>query len=216
MKRNICLAVATLGSLLALSCTAGDSPTDAAYPSHMASLAIAPVFAGGSNSTTVGEISRIRLTVLQASDGSVIETRVVEVDPTANEWTLEFTVPIPSDPNVLVTFELISVVDGGEVVEWSGETAVTLTPGDSDVQSVEVYQGGLDGLAVTSIDVEHPGALLEGTSVQLHAALETSRADATPVVRWTSGDPTIATVDASGFLQALLPGTVTITAAAGP
>ncbi len=216
MKRSIYVAVATLGSLLGLSCTGGDSPTDAAYPSNMASLAIAPVFAGGSNSTTVGEISRIRITVLQASDGSVIETRVVEVDPTASEWTLEFTVPIPSDPSVLVTFELISVVDGGEVVEWSGETAVTLTPGGSDVQTVEVYQGGLDVLTVTSIDVEDPGALQEGTGVQLHAIVETSRADASPVVRWTSGDPTIATVDASGFLEALLPCTVTITAAAGP
>ncbi|MEK9506460.1 putative Ig domain-containing protein [Gaopeijia maritima] len=70
--------------------------------------------------------------------------------------------------------------------------------------------------AVSSVSVSPGTATLDlGTTLQLAAAVRNGRDEPmTTAVSWSSSDPTVATVDASGLVRALNPGSVTVTARA--
>ena len=211
------LAPALALAVLVLSCTEGRSPIDP-DDARMALVAVGATFPANTLASQAGEISRIRVTVLSFPDRTVLDVLVFEVDPDASEWVLDVEIPIGggNEQRVLL-LELISVVDGVETVEWSGETA-PFTPTFGVVPDevvVEVVRGPLDNLAVTSVSISDVEPLLEGGTAQLDVQVQTSRPDASPTVIWLSLDPEVASVDASGLLQALLPGTARITSNAG-
>lgn len=70
--------------------------------------------------------------------------------------------------------------------------------------------------AVAAVSVSPGTAILDlGTTLQLAAAVRNGRDEpVTTAVVWSSSDPTVATVDASGLVRALNPGSVTVTARA--
>ena len=215
MKSTRLLAVlAIVVTSLVLSCVDGASPTGQSTPATalVGLNAIFPVESAGSQ---IVDITQIRLTALQASDQAVLEVVVLDVDPAANEWILELELEVPlDDPRILVMAELISSTGG---VEWTGIAGpITLNPGQAvNVGQLGIVRGPADNLAVTSVSIAHPGALLEGTGIQLTAEVETDQAGAQPVLRWASADPAIATVTSEGFLQALLPGNARVSTVAG-
>ena len=217
MKRTLA-AACLLASVLILSCTDSGSPSRIDSGMGTISMAVSPVFPTGAESSDVADISRIRITVLRLSDRAVVDLHVEDVDPGASQWTLGLDIPVPEgDARVVLVIELISVTDGRETVEWSGETApITLVPGQATAsQEVEVVRGPVGNLAVTSVSILDPGPLLEGTGAQLVADVQTDRAGAQPVLAWASSNAGVATVSESGFLTAILPGTTLGSAVAG-
>ncbi len=214
------LRFAQLGAtalILLLSCTTGDSPSGF-EGAGITRLSLSVAYPTEVSPASSADISRIRVTVRRASDRTVLDVIVTEVEPTASEWTLDLELTVlDGDPTVILLIELISVENGVETVEWSGETGpIGLAPGQTSViQNVEVVQGPPGNLAVTSVTIGHPGALVEGMTVQLQAAVETDQPGAQTRLLWESSDATRARVSADGFLETLLPGTVQIRAMAG-
>ncbi|SHJ83212.1 Ig-like domain-containing protein, partial [Pseudozobellia thermophila] len=110
--------------------------------------------------------------------------------------------------------ESVATVDGSGLVTAlvPGTATVTATTNDgsftsSSIITVEAAPVPVTGIAVTP-DV---ATVTEGDILQLTAAVEPSDADDAGVI-WTSDDENIATVDGSGLVTALVPGTVTVTA----
>lgn len=66
---------------------------------------------------------------------------------------------------------------------------------------------------VTSISVEAPSTCVLGDSIQLNAVVMPNNATK-PDVKWSSSDPTVASVDATGLLKYLKEGKTTVTATA--
>ena len=209
------LAIA-VGALI-LSCTGGESPTRNHAPAA-ALVGLSAVFPPQVVDAEVAAVDRIRVSVLRFDNRAPLAFVVLDVDPSDNEWVVELEVDIPvDDPRVLVLVELISLTGAVEAVDWSGITdPLTLNPGRTvDVGQVTVFRGPPDNLAVTSLAIVQPGALLEGTDLQLTADVQTEPTGGHPVLQWASADPTIATVTPEGFLTALSPGTARISAVAG-
>jgi subtilisin-like proprotein convertase family protein len=97
-------------------------------------------------------------------------------------------------------------LDGGALNSWS----MTITP---RIASCQAFAQAVTGVAITSTGTT---ALKVGQVVSLAATgtfANSTRADISNQVQWSSSDPTKATVDATGKVTALSPGaTVTITA----
>ncbi len=114
------------------------------------------------------------------------------------------------DPAAGWTFEVASGInDSGQIVGYGahagGIHAFRLTPAAPRT---------LTGVSVTPANP----TVANGSTQQFTATgtySDGSTADLTGTVTWTSSDPTVATVDASGLLTAVAPGTVTVTATSG-
>jgi uncharacterized protein YjdB len=210
-------------SLLLLSCTDGQSPSDLYVgPTAMLALALAP----GSANLTQGDplpINRIRVTVLRVPDNSVVTVYEEDVTPSAEFWDLAVEIPLPDSGilRVRLRIELINVtIIGGqevETVEFSALTdGIDLIVGQTPaLTTVTVERGPADNLAVTSLTILPAGPVIEGDDVQLEASVTTNDPSANPRLFWTSLDEALATVDDNGLVLALLPGEVEIVVTAG-
>lgn len=205
---------------LQLSCVDGSTPVDPGSGGLAASLAVVPVLPQAAQAAGSAPINLIRLTAF-AVPGDVQVAQVIRsVDPNADQWELEFDVPLSNEPGVhyVLEIELVNEQGGGQTVQWSGRTApLTLTPGVAyQVHQVGVTRGPLDNLSVTSLVVEGPATVPEQQDFTLKALVEVSQSGAQATVFWTSLDPTIATVQADGSGTTLRAGTARIQAQAGP
>lgn len=205
----------------ALSCVAIASCSDATSESTRgtASLSVVPVLASdGIVLQQTGPITRIRLTAKQTPGGTIIETETVAVPADAEEWRLDFGIPVPSGPDiqVLVTIELLSVEGGVETVQWSGVAGpFTLTPGPlGGPTQVPIVRGPLENVDVTGVNITTESPTVdEGRTVPL--AAQVSGGGTGTVVFWTSLDPEVATVNDQGVVTGLVPGSARIVATAG-
>ena len=162
-------------------------------------------------------INRIRLIARNEATDAIVDTMKVDVNPDQPSWTLAFQLPILSASlRVIISIELINVTNGIETVEWSGRTGpILLTPNGATAEDVPVYRGPLENLQITALRItSQPGGLLEGDSVRVSATVGTSGTTA-PQVFWSSGAATIFSVDASGMVRTLLPGSGWLYASAG-
>jgi hypothetical protein len=165
-------------------------------------------------------IERIRITVEEVPSGVRLGGTTQDVDPQADEWTLDFSVPVPEGSSVVVTLsvELISLSTGTELVEWSGRAGpLTLRVGtETEVQDIPLFKGPLANLGVTGIAIEEPVPLLrEGENARLTATANTTTPQDPPTIFWRSLNPGVATVTGTGLVQAILPGLAMIVATAG-
>lgn len=99
---------------------------------------------------------------------------------------------------------MLTTFKQGSVIVSATQSAVTGSI------TIQISQAALNAISVTG-----GASLVAGTSEQLSAKgtyTDTSIQDITSQVTWQSSDPTIATVGASGLLNSLKAGTVTITA----
>ena len=199
---------------LVYSCTDGWSPVDQSSTGR-AVVALSTVFPEGTTADQTADITRIRITVKRVSDDSIIAVCVTDVDPTLEVWIVDCEVEIPpDDPSVYLVTELISVSQGIETVEYSGITAGFSLTAQTAVQQVEVVQGPVANIFVTSVSLVDAGPVTEGDGLQLQAQVQMGQPGA-PTLLWESADPSIATVTQGGFLQAHLPGTARISVTAG-
>ena len=199
---------------LVYSCTDGSSPVDQSSTGR-AVVALSTVFPEGTTAEQTADITRIRITVKRVSDDSIIAVCVTDVDPTLEVWVVDCEVEIPpDDPSVYLVTELISVSQGIETVEYSGITAGFSLTAQTAVQQVEVVQGPVANIFVTSVSLVDAGPVTEGDGLQLQAQVQMGQPGA-PTLLWESADPSIATVTQGGFLQAHLPGTARISVTAG-
>lgn len=117
--------------------------------------------------------------------------------------------------------EDVALVDQRGLVKGVAEGSVTITATSEGVSGAATIRVG-GPILVDRIEIDpRAAAITEGTSVQLTA--RAFRCDASlancsiitnPQVDWTSSDPAVATVDATGRLTALSAGTAEITAGA--
>lgn len=209
------MAVAALVS--SLSCVDGGPVGEDGSFDRTAPVLLVPRYQQLSGvSAEAGAVDRIRLTARNGA-GTVLATTDVAVDPTASSWSLPFDIPVPAEgADVTVSIELIS----GGVVEWSGRLGpIRLSAGQQVAQprEVPVFRGPLDNLDVLTLGIRGaPASLGVGASAQLSAELTVRDGTPAPTVFWTTSDPAVATVSASGLVTALAAGTVTIGATAGP
>ncbi|MEX2526167.1 MAG: hypothetical protein WEA09_00900, partial [Gemmatimonadota bacterium] len=179
-------------------------------------LAFTPHYASAVNGEP-SPISRIRLTATGPGGSPVLVQLVREVDPEAQGWELGLEVPVQRDvPAVYVLVELLSVTEGEERVEWSGQAGpfTRSSAQDGNASQVPLYRGPPGNLSVESVTVSGgPLELREGESGSLTAEVEGGEG---VVVYWGSLDPDVAQVAADGSVTAILPGETRIVAEAGP
>ena len=204
------------------ACTDGIRLTDplADGMTRTVEFALATSFGPAATARVSGEISRARITVTNVDTGAVLDVLTVELDPNADEWSLdlEIEIELQKDFEVILLIELLSLVEGVEQVEWSGETpAIRVQPGSqpTEVQKVEMVRGPPANLGVRSVHIDGaPDALYVGDEGQLTTRVEGGGEGAT--VFFTSLDPTLAVVSPGGLVTALSPGDARIVAEAGP
>lgn len=73
-------------------------------------------------------------------------------------------------------------------------------------------QGPVGGTAVVTLDVTGPSTIEVGTSVQLSGTVMSTVGTVSQAINWSSSTPASASVSAFGWVTALAPGAVTITA----
>lgn len=220
MAKHGVRGAAALGLIaLAAGCVDGN-PVEPGHVSDAVVL-LAPVLAtGGDAFASDAPITRARLTARDAGSGTVYGSVLLELDPAADLWTLPLTLELPSGSQVrvVVTIELLAVVNGGLVVQWSGVTApLAVTPGAqaNEVHQVPIYRGPPENLSVTGVRLTGlPQSVLEGDGFTAGAIVSGGGGGTT--VYFSSLDPTVATVSAAGVVTTLKRGTARIVALAGP
>ena len=220
-RRLISLATFAVIALVSSCVDAEVSPT-AQTPIGTATFAVVPTFSGAvaSSAAQAGDITRIRVTARLQSTAEVLATFTQDVDPAANEWTLTVEIQVPaSGGQAVLTIELVSVAsDGGETVEFSGQTQpISLTTGGpTQAREVPVGRGTIENLGVTGLTIEPTGdTLVIGGSTSVSAATTPADASNSHRIFFSSLDPTIATVSDNGTVTAVLDGSARIVAAAG-
>ncbi|NCG33177.1 MAG: DUF11 domain-containing protein, partial [Proteobacteria bacterium] len=220
-RRLISLATFAVIALVSSCVDAEVSPT-AQTPIGTATFAVVPTFSGAvaSSAAQAGDITRIRVTARLQSTAEVLATFTQDVDPAANEWTLTVEIQVPaSGGQAVLTIELVSVAsDGGETVEFSGQTQpISLTTGaPTQAREVPVGRGTIENLGVTGLTIEPTGdTLVIGGSTSVSAATTPADASNSHRIFFSSLDPTIATVSDNGTVTGVLDGSARIVAAAG-
>lgn len=206
-----------VAALLGVSgCVDGRDPT---APDLVRSvrLAVSPVFSVVHTAAEVAGLTHAHVTALDASGGGVLASIDAALDPNLDQWTLDLVLEVT--PGVAVNVELqveLSSSDG--TVEWSGKSArfaVQAGTGPLVIREIAMFRGPLANLDVTALKINGaPTSLLEGETGQLR--VEVSGGGPGTRVFFRSLDPTVASVDATGHVEALAPGTARIEAQAGP
>jgi hypothetical protein len=215
--------VVFLAMTLFTACTDGStSPFDplGETATRSVSFALATSFAPAATAQATGEIESARVTVINAKTGAVIDVIVIQLDPNADEWSLNLSVDIPlqEDFRVELLIELLSFPDGVETVEWSGKTApIAVQPGTAptEIRQVGMNRGPPANLGVTAVGFVNPPSLLfVGDQATLNATVTGGGSGTT--VFFISLDPEVADVTPGGLLTALAPGNARIVVEAGP
>ena len=210
----LCVSMPLAAALFLGSCSDGDLFSPNRNSKNAAQLGLRTYYGSVNASQNAADINRIRLTIKVLPDGPTLTPVVVEVNPTDAGWNLPVEVPANSALSVLV--ELLNVTGGVETVLFSGMLPVIqVTSGPQPpAPPIAVYPGPPGNLSITAISISpRDQQLLEGSQITLNANVVGG--GGTPVVVWSSSDPTVAAVDANGVLRTLLPGSATITATAG-
>lgn len=208
-------ALILLGTVLLGTCTDGGDPAGVTGESRL-QISLAPELLPDQDRP----IDLIRIEAREVPGDNVLVGSTFEVDPGAQEWELNFSLPVLTGATIVATFsvELMSLGSGSEVVEWSGRTVpTTLRVGTrTEIQNISLVKGPLANLGVTGLTIQAPSLTLrEGQALSLQADIATSTPQDPPVVFWRSLDVGVATVSGSGLVQGLLPGTARIVATAG-
>jgi hypothetical protein len=158
--------------------------------------ALAPLAAGA---------DQLHVVVTRVIDGTGVADTTVAIDTVTGEATVEVRITLQSGPeDYTVLLQAIRSSDGAVLFE--GTDTVTVSPGTT----TEVV---IMAVAPVALDVT-PGfeTLGAGATVPLLANLiDAGGAVIGPATAtWTSGTPSVASVDASGLVTALAPGTAVI------
>lgn len=208
-----------LGSVLVGTCSEGKDPAALLEDAHLlVTLSTAGLADLAPEGT--GSIEDIRLTVEEVGTGTFLGRETFDVYPQAQEWTLDFSLPISPGSEVFVSLsaELLSFAAGVEVVEWSGRVGSLTLKVESPtvVQDVPLVRGPLGNVGVTGIAIQEPvPSLREGQDAQLTATASTTTPASQPTIFWSSLDPGVATVSGTGLVQGSTPGLAGIVATAG-
>ncbi|HEX6307188.1 MAG TPA: Ig-like domain-containing protein [Longimicrobiales bacterium] len=200
---------AVLASVLAAACL---TPTDGG--SRFGELRVQPAFSAGMEPAAIEiTIDSVHAIVQRSGSTDVLVDTLMRYDGTrALGWVLEL-VTVADDMDV--SLELRS---GGEPV-YQGERAVTVSEGTIGRAELEDVPVAYIGSPIASrIDVvpARVAFTASGMSRQLDAIVYDDRGVVIPgrSVAWTSNDPSVATVDASGLVTAAGTDSTTIRAAA--
>lgn len=206
MSRHLASVSALIGLALASACDLGSDPLGVDLPRPVP-IAIAPVFALVPTDAEIAVLDRLRVTLRNAQDSSVVKAETVAIDPGDDEWEIELSVEVrPGQGGGLSLYletELIDNDGSTESVEWSGRTqAFLLQSADRPLEfrQVNLYRGPLANLALTDVSFTRGSLrLVEGSTSSLRWLTE---GDATGTVLYLGvRDEGVATVDAAGQLQ---------------
>jgi len=213
------VALALLGAVFLGTCTDGKDPAGPVGESHVL-LSMGSDLLAALVPDEARPIQRIRITAEEVPGGARLGGTTQEVDPQAQEWTLDFSLSIPVESTVVVTLsvELLSLSTGTPLVEWSGRAGpITLQVGAvTEIQDISLVKGPLSNLAVTGVSIGEPVPdIREGQTTQLTAVASTTTPQDPPTIFWLSLNPGVATVSGTGLVQGVSSGLARIVATAG-
>lgn len=206
-----------LATTLLLSCVHTDDPTGLRDAEEV-QLPIQPALIPSPADAGAAPVDRIRAWAARVSDGSPLGEVEIDVDPTADEWTVALPVLAPPDPGVTLRLWalLLSTQGGQEEVEFSGRSdEITISAGQTlDSLDIPILRGPIANHFVTGVTAETwPDSLAEGSSAPL-AATVTSSDTTAAVVFWTALDSAVVSVTDS-TVTGVAPGTGRVVASAG-
>jgi hypothetical protein len=206
LSRACPVALALLGAVFLGTCTDGKDPAGPVGESHVL-LSMGSDLLAALVPDEARPIQRIRITAEEVPGGARLGGTTQEVDPQAQEWTLDFSLSIPVESTVVVTLsvELLSLSTGTPLVEWSGRAGpITLQVGAvTEIQDISLVKGPLSNLAVTGVSIGEPVPdIREGQTTQLTAVASTTTPQDPPIIFWLSLNPGVATVSGTGLVQA--------------
>jgi uncharacterized protein YjdB len=169
--------------------------------------------------TSVSGSATVTVSVADAIGGIEVSPATATVDEGDTEQLTATLTGVVGSPDEGVSWsssdDSVATVDGDGLVTAVGVGTATITASsDFDgglTDSAEITVPGIGGIDVTP-DAPDPISADGTTTVQLSADATGVVGSPDTSVTWASADEAIATVDASGLVTAVAPGTVTITA----
>ncbi|MEM7417135.1 MAG: hypothetical protein AAF389_16635 [Gemmatimonadota bacterium] len=206
-----------LATTLLLSCVHTDDPTGLRDAQEV-QLPIQPALIPSPADAGAAPVNRIRAWAARISDGSPLGEVEIDVDPTADEWTVSLPVLAPPDPGVTLRLWalLLSTQGGQEEVQFSGRSdEITISAGQTlDSLDIPILRGPIANHFVTGVTAETwPDSLAEGSSAPL-VATATSSDTTAAVVFWTALDSAVVSVT-DATVTGVAPGTGRLVASAG-
>lgn len=204
--------------LLTGGCVDGVSPTGMDGMAVPVAVPVSAVFSGVADEEVVLEAAVV--TGRHAETGDILGRSRTAIDGTADGWTLEVDVQVPTDGSVsvVVEVELVGVAGALESVEWSGRSRPVVVRAGIDtreIQGIALYRGPVSNLDVEGVEVlGGEPRLLEGDTVRLDVSLQGGGEGARPFFRVL--DPEILQVTRSGRVRGLAPGSGSVVVEAGP
>jgi hypothetical protein len=205
--------------ILTGSCVEEMDPTSLDLPVPV-TVTLVPVL-DGNLANTPQSIRLGRALVEAAFSGAPADAgdAVIALDPDVLPSAVQFRFDLLPAAEVSLegTVELVHEEEDGESVEWAvffGPFTVSAEP-ESWEFPVPFGRGNLAEQSITDLVLTGDGdPVVEGGTVQFSASVEGGPEGAR--VFWGSRSPGVATVDGSGTVNTLLPGSTDIVAAAGP
>lgn len=212
--RFVALAVIALGIG---SCVGKDTPTGVRGTVDVA-IPILPALIPSAADAGAAPVTRIRAWAARTSDRVIVGEVEVEVDPAAEEWTIDLVVAAPADPGVEVRYWVLLMSGSGEseVVEFSGRSdPVTVVAGQvAEGLDIPILRGPLANHSVTGVTITSaPDSLGEGVGAALSAQVTSSDTTGATVF-WTALDSAVVTVSDS-TVTGVAPGIGRVVASAG-
>lgn len=217
MRSSLRLAAVAAICVSAMSCT--EAPNGPGSSSLMGRIGIAPSYstaalaAYNSLAAFAVEVTSVHVH-LTAPDGSTRDT-TVDFPAGVDELTIDLPVPLRTAGETFTAALELRAADG--TVLFSGTQSVkaqsSLTPGGGTIVPVPITYTGPGASAETVIVTPSAGAYTGATTFTVTASGKTAAGAEVPnmLVRWTTSDATLATVNATGNTTA----TVTTTGKRG-
>ena len=203
-------------ALLALALCTCDAPT--ALHQGQGQLALEPTYSREAQEiaqslSAAGLVIDKIFIEIRGSAGDVRSSQVIDFPADQSQATVKIAVRLTAAREQLTaTLQLRS----GSTPIFSSATPVTVWQSQTTLAKTSPLTYVGPGAAATQLKLQPPQATIAQTGSQQFAtnALTANQATVTdlPITGWTSSDPTVATVSATGLVQGVKSGTITISA----
>jgi len=207
VKRHSASLLVCFGLVLTSACDFESDPIGVGA-SEAIPLAVVPVFAVVPTEAEIAVLDLLRVTLRDAVDSTVVETREIVIDPDDEEWSIEMTVDVLPGQGLARSLhletELVDTDGPTESVEWSGRTMEPFVLQSAErpleFRQVDVFRGPLANFNLRAVTFTRASLrLVEGSTSSVRWITQGDTAGT--VLYLASGDPGIISVDPSGNLQ---------------
>jgi hypothetical protein len=216
MRLNPARAAVAVVVLVLASCVDGEAPTGVGVP-RTVSIGAVPSFNVVPSPAVVDALDRARVRLVDNATDSVIASAEDAITADQTEWAFDFTLDLEENQilDVRLEVELIDADPAVEIVEFAGRAAFQVQASfePAERRLLRLGRGPLSNLDITGMSVSGGRSRVqEGASDELQVALSGVSEGR---VFFESTDPTVASVDSSGYVRALVPGNTRIITSAG-